>query len=119
MRSHAGRTYAAAAALLLFFLAWAAIAARPWAKAASDSRLAQLAVREQQLRREGVLVRKIVQQRWALYRTHLAARKRAIAAAQAQQRRLAAVASAAPSGGMSYAAVRVVTLPALTITRTS
>jgi hypothetical protein len=109
MPSHVGRVYAVAAALLLFFLAWSAIAARPWARAAADPRLARLSAREHQLRREGVLVQRIVRQRWTLYRVRLAARRRAIAAAQASTRRLAA---AAPT-------VRVVNLPPLTITRTS
>ena len=101
MTSHVGRLYATVAAVLAFFVLWAAIAAHPWqAKATkTDPRLAALAQREQLLRREAVLVRQIVARRTA--------------AAQAARSKLAAVQTqAAPS-------VRVVTLPPLTITRTS
>jgi len=120
MGSGLGRWYASAAALLLFFVAWAAVAARPWAQPATDPRLAQLDVRATALRREGVLVQTIVRQRWATYRVRLATRKHEIAVAQARQRRLAAAAAAPPPVAAAGAAsVRVVTLPPLTITRTS
>ena len=101
MTSHVGRLYALATALLVFFLAWAAVAAHPWVQAAPrDPRLVALAAREQRVRQESVAVRRVVQQRWAVYRTKL----------RAQQRAQAAV--AAPP-------VRVVTLPPLTVTRSS
>ena len=119
MTSHAGRLYAAALALLVFFLAWAAIAAKPWAQAKADPRVAALAAREQALRRESGLVQKIVRQRLTAYRTQLRARKAQIASA----RRQLAAATAAPaytaSSGAPAPSVRVVTLPPLTITRTS
>jgi len=56
MTSHVGRLYAVALVLVVFFLAWALIAARPWASAAPDPRLKLLAVRAQHLQREAKLV---------------------------------------------------------------
>jgi hypothetical protein len=112
MTSHVGRLYALALALVVFFLTWTTVAARPWvhtSKRVNDPRLAALAAREQRLRHESLVVRRIVQKRWAVYRVELRKRKSQIAAQQAQ---LAAAPAAAPS-------VRVVTLPPLTVTRTS
>jgi hypothetical protein len=124
MTNHIGRLYSLALALLVFFVLWAGIAARPWASATADPRLTQLAAREQQLRHDSLLVTKIVNARWAVYRTQLAQRKLSIAAAR--QRQAAAVtAAAAPvvaaPAPVSTASpvVRVVNLPPLTITRTS
>ncbi|HEY6068527.1 MAG TPA: hypothetical protein VIU81_07510 [Gaiellaceae bacterium] len=109
MTSHVGRLYALALALLVFFLTWAVVAAHPWATSAkADPRIAALAAREQRIRHESVAVRRIVNRRWAVYRKQLHARQAQIAAAK--QAQLAS--GPAPS-------VRVVTLPPLTITRTS
>lgn len=99
MTSHAGRLYALALALVVFFLTWSVVAARPWSRTSTDPRSAALRQREARLRREARLVDRIVADRWAAYRRALQARR-------------TAVASAAP-------AVRIVTLPPLTITRTS
>jgi hypothetical protein len=113
MTSHVGRLYALALALLVFFLTWTTVAARPWvhsSKRVADPRLTALAAREQHLRHESLVVRRIAQKRWAVYRVELRKRKAQIAAAQ--QAQLAAVPAAAPS-------VRVVSLPPLTVTRTS
>jgi hypothetical protein len=109
MTSHVGRLYAVALALFVFFLTWTAVGAKPWASADNaDPRLAALAVREQRLRRESLAVQKLVQHRWAVYRVELRKRRSQIHAAH--QAQLAA--ASAPS-------VRVVSLPPLTITRTS
>jgi len=102
--NHVGRLYAVALALVLFFLTWAVVAAQPWTSAAADPRLGALALREARLRVEAKHVNAIVARRFSDYRRALAARR----AAQAR----AAQATTAP-------AVRVVTLPPLTITRTS
>jgi hypothetical protein len=113
MTSHVARLYALALALLVFFLTWTTVAARPWAHSArrlADPQVTALAAREQRLRRESLVVRHIVQKRWAVYRLELQKRKTQIAAAQ--QAQLAAAPAAGP-------AVRVVTLPPLTVTRTS
>jgi hypothetical protein len=122
MTSHTARLYSVALALVFFFLAWAVIAARPWATAKPDPRLAALAAREARLRHDSVLVRRIVARRWRVYRTALAKRKAAIAAANRRQAQLAAAAvapAAAAPAAYSAPSVRVVTLPPLTITRTS
>ncbi len=111
MTNHVGRLYSLALALVVFFVLWAGIAARPWASTRSDPRVAALVAREQQLRRDSVLVKKVVARRWAVYRVQLTRRKAAIATAR--QRQLTAAAA------RTSAAVRIVTLPPLTITRTS
>jgi hypothetical protein len=108
MVSHTGRLYSVALALVVFFLVWTVVAARPWGTVKADPRLKTLAAREVQLRREARLVNAVVARRWAVYRAALKARKAQIAAMQ-----LASVSTSASSS------VRVVTLPPLTITRTS
>jgi hypothetical protein len=107
MTSHTGRLYAIAVALIVFFLTWTLVAARPWVATGADPRLAALAAREQRLRRESIAVRGIVDHRWAVYRRQLHQRRAQIAAERAQ------LAAAPPPS------VRVVTLPPLTVTRTS
>jgi len=132
MTSHVGRLYALAVALLVFFLTWATVAARPWSAAAparADPRAAALAARQVRLRHESVVVARIVRRRWAIYRKQLRQRQLRIAtvnranAAAARQVQLAASAAAAPPAvsGYSVAApsVRVVSLPPVTVTRTS
>jgi len=109
MTSHTGRLYALAVTLVVFFLTWTVVATRPWgASARPDPRLAALAIREQQLRREIMVVRRLVQHRWAVYRVQLKQRHAQISAAHRAQ----LAAASAPS-------VRVVSLPPLTVTRTS
>lgn len=112
MTSHVGRLYASALALLVFFVIWATVAAKPWVHSSSHAnpQLAALAAREQRLRHESLVVRRVVRKRWAVYRVELRKRKAQIAAAQ--QAQLAAAVASAPS-------VHVVTLPPLTVTRTS
>jgi hypothetical protein len=107
MTNHVVRLYALALALVLFFLTWAVVAARPWATASADPRLAALAAREQRVRQESIAVQRLVRHRWAVYRAQLSKRRSQIAAAKAQ------IAAAPPPS------VRVVTLPPLTVTRTS
>lgn len=116
MTSHVGRLYAAVGALLAFFVLWAAIAAHPWAAVSTtDPRLVALAQRERHLRADAALVQKVVDRRFAEYRTALATRRSEIAAAKARATAAQAVAvSQASSPG-----VRIVTLPPLVITRTS
>jgi hypothetical protein len=95
MTDHVARLYAGAAALLVFFLVWAVVAARPWAEAGeTDPRMAALERREQKLMRESKRVNKIVERRFARYRRRLARRRKEIAAAEAAA---AAAAPAAPS----------------------
>jgi hypothetical protein len=116
MTSHHGRLYGLALALVVFFLAWAAVAAHPWATASADPRLRTLAIRQAQLQREAKLVQKVVAARWARYRTRLKARRALIARVNA-----AAAAAAIPASAPAAAApVQVVNLPAAhVVTRTS
>jgi hypothetical protein len=118
MTNHHGRLYALALALVVFFLAWAVIAAHPWATASADPRLRTLAIREAQLQHEARLVRKAVTTRWARYRVELKNRRAEIArlnAAAAAASARAVTAAAAPAGP-----VQVVNLPAAhVVTRTS
>jgi hypothetical protein len=102
------RTYAVAIALMVFFLSWATISARPWATAKADPRLVALQAREQRLRVDAKLVANVVDRRWTAYRVALRARNLQIAQARSQVLQ----AAQAP-------AVRVVTLPPLTVTRSS
>lgn len=101
MRSHTARLYATAAMLAVFFVLWAAIAARPWgapaasAEAQPDPRLVALDRRERQLRREAVRIKQDVDRRWAAYRTQLRARQAAIAVAKQRHARALAAAAAA------------------------
>ena len=119
--NHHGRLYALALALVVFFLAWAVVASRPWATASADPRLHVLAVRQAQLEREAKLVRRVVAERWAKSRGELKARRaqiarvNAAAAAAAASAQAAAVAAPAAAGP-----VQVVNLPAAhVVTRTS
>lgn len=113
--NHVARLYALALALVVFFLAWAVVAARPWSTPTADPRLRTLAARETQLRREAQLVNRVVARRWETYRRALHARRMQIAAAKAHAAQVAASYSAPPA----TRSVRIVTLPPLTITRTS
>jgi hypothetical protein len=106
------RLYAAVIAVVVFCVSWAAVAAKPWATAKPDPRLAAIAQREQQLRADAKLVQRVVDRRMAAYRVALKARNAQIAAARARSQQTALAAASAP-------AVRVVNLPPLTITRTS
>lgn len=124
MTSHHGRLYALALGLVVFFLAWAVVAARPWATVGTDPRLRMLAIRQAQLQHEAKLVRKVVAARWATYRIRLKARRALIArvnAAAASAAAAAAAQSAASVAAPAAAApVQVVNLPAAhVVTRTS
>ncbi len=137
MTNHHGRLYALGASILLFFVAWAVVAAHPWASTKATSRdpqLVALAQREHRLRREAGLVQQVVARRYADYRRQFAAYKAALARRQAQiaaaqqaaaqqAAQLASVQSAAPAAAPAAApsggGVRYVSLPPLVITRTS
>jgi hypothetical protein len=120
MTDHHGRLYALALALVVFFLAWAVIAAHPWATTSPDPRLRALALRQAQLQREAKLVRKVVAERWAKYRVELKARRAEIARVNAAAAAAAAQAVTAAAPVSSAAPVQVVNLPAAhVVTRTS
>jgi len=120
MRSQALRLYVFSITLLLFFVLWAVIAARPWAaRSGTDPRLTALAARERHLRHEARVVEKTVRRRWAEYRRRLHAREARIKALErrhaAQVAAANAAAAAAATSAVSYSAApassQVVTLP--------
>jgi hypothetical protein len=122
MTNHVARLYAVALALVVLFLTWAVVAARPWAATAAenDPRIVALERREAQLRRKSVRVERQVKRRFAAYEVRLRKRKRAIAAIQAANASTAAsapVVSAAPSA--TAPSVGVVSLPPITSTSSS
>jgi hypothetical protein len=97
MTDHVARLYALAVAILVFLVAWTAVAARPWGSASTatpDPRVQALIVKQQRVRAEALAVQRVL----------------------AARRQQAALASTTPPPAPS---VRVVTLPPLTITRTS
>ena len=105
MTSPVGRIYVAALSLLVFFVLWSTVAARPWATTtATDPRLAGLAKRQTRIERQAAAAEQLVAVRWAAYRAAL------------KERRARARAAPAPAPAPR---VRVITLPALTSTRTS
>lgn len=122
MTNHVARLYAVALALVVLFLTWAVVAARPWAATAAekDPRIVALERREAQLRRKSVRVERQVKRRFAAYETRLRKRKRAIAAieaANASTTASAPVVSATPSA--TAPSVGVVSLPPITSTSSS
>jgi hypothetical protein len=115
VRSHALRLYVLSITLLVFFVLWAVIAARPWAATPTGERpaLKALAARERHLRHEARVVEKAVRRRWVSYRRRLHAREAQIRALEQRHAAELAAASAAMSTA-SYSATpasRVVTLP--------
>jgi hypothetical protein len=109
----------------VFLVSWATVAAKPWATAKADPRLAALAQREQRLRSDAKLVKQVVDNRMIAYRLALKAREARIAAVKAQaaaaQARAIQVSRATAQAAQAAAtpSVQVVNLPPLTITRTS
>ena len=105
MTNQVARLYVLVVGVLAFFLAWAGVAAHPWAATpAKDPRLTALIARQQRVQSQSIRVKRIVDARQALYRRQLGARN------ATASRQLAAAAQ--PS-------IRVVNLPALVVTRTS
>ena len=121
MRSQALRLYVFSVTLLLFFVLWAVIAARPWApRSGASPTLDPLAARERHLRHEARVVEQTVRRRWVSYRRRLHAREAQIRALERRHAALlaaanAAVANAAAANVAAYsapaAASSVVTLP--------
>lgn len=129
MKSHVLRLYVVAITLLVFFVLWATVAARPWAAASSrrpavDPRLAALDRWERRLKHESQSVNRTLDRRWHAYRVRLKQREarirklkqqyaRRLAAVRAAEARLAVPATSyasAPAAGGSGTS-RVVTLP--------
>jgi len=113
MGSHALRLYVFSITLLLFFVLWAVIAARPWAaRSGANPALAALNARERLLRHEARVVEQTVHRRWAGYRRRLHAREVQIRVLeQRHATQLAAAHAAAASAYSAPTTSRVVTLP--------
>jgi hypothetical protein len=118
MTDHHARLYASAIAILVLFLTWAVVAARPWPaeSATQDPRLAALERREAQLRKKTIKVKRAIDRRFAVYQVRLRKRQARIAAIQGAN---AAAAASAPAPAASAPAVSVVSLPPVTSTRSS
>lgn len=131
MSSHALRLYVASVTLLVFFVLWAVLAAKPWASsgrsAAPDPRLVALDRRQRRLEREAKVVKQELARRWREYRRRLRQREAKIrtlerrhaeqvaAARQAAAPTMHVPLSTAASSAQAVIAppqVRVVTLPA-------
>lgn len=80
--SDAARLYAVTIALLVFFVAWASIAAHPWTGpepvARADPRAAAIASREAHLLERTRATRRVLTARWSRYQRRLAERIAAI-----------------------------------------
>ena len=85
--NHIGRVYAVVGALLVLFLAWAAIAAHPWQAAAVDPQVAALDAQRAQVRHDAAEAKRIVATRWAAYEARLAVRRHEISRAVHQRAR--------------------------------
>ena len=93
MTNGLGRVYATTLAIVVFFLSWAVIAAKPWVSAPTaktDPRILSLNAREQRLRKDAIQIRAIVQKRWTVYQAQLVQRKHMIAARKKAQQALVA-----------------------------
>jgi TolA-binding protein len=113
MTDHVARLYAVLLSLVVLFVTWAVVAARPWAAEAAtkDPRLVALERREERLQRQSVRVKRIVERRFANYEKRLRERQAAIAALQGAN--TTAPAGAAPAAA-SAPSVSVSALPPLT-----
>jgi hypothetical protein len=115
VRSQALRVYVFAITLVVFFVLWAVIAAKPWAaRSGASPALVAIKARERHLRHEARVVEKTVHRRWAAYRRRLRAREAQIRTLERRHAAELAAANAAASAAASYSAApasRVVTLP--------
>ena len=117
MKSYVLRVYVAAVTILVFFVLWAVIAAKPWADAATrhtlDPKLAALDRRQRRLEEEARLVKQTLDRRWSEYRSRLRRR-------EAQIRRLkhrhAQQVAAAAQGSSAYVPTPVASLGARVVT---
>ena len=113
--SSAPRLYAFGVALVLFFVSWAAIAARPWQPKAAktvDPRVLALTAREKQLRGEALVLQRKLKRQWALYQQSLELRKSQIAAARWQHEQAVAAAAAAAAAAARVGQSKAPTSPA-------
>jgi hypothetical protein len=106
-------------ALVLFFVTWAAIAARPWQERSArkvDPRVTALAVREKKLRHRAAVIQSKLKRDWAVYQQQLQVRQSEIAGAELRHRQeLAAAAAAAAAARAAAAASQTVTTTTTTV----
>ncbi len=121
MGSNTARFYTVAATILVFFVLWSTIAAKPWAsvKPAQDPRVLVLTKRERALQRQALEVKRIVSHRWVVYERRLQVRRQAIAAAEQQHAQAIAAARAAYRAWAASAASRATVHTIASVSRTS
>jgi hypothetical protein len=116
MTSHALRLYVASVTLLVFFVLWAVVAAKPWAStsghAAPDPRLVALRRRQRHLERETRIVKLQVDRRWHEYSRRLRRRESLIHTLERRHAAQVAAATAAASAASAYRAPSVSGTPA-------
>ena len=91
-----GRFWAVAVALVVFFILWAVLAAKPWTSSGTpaDPRLSALQAREQKVQNRALAAQQTLNKRWAAYRSALLKQKGSLTA---QQQAQLATAPAGPS----------------------
>ena len=91
-----GRFWAVAVALVVFFVLWAVLAAKPWVSSGApvDPRLSALQAQQQKTQNRALAAQQTLNKRWAAYRSALVRQKGALTA---QQRAQIAAAPAGPS----------------------
>jgi hypothetical protein len=106
--SAVGRFWAAAVALVVFFVLWAALSARPWVSSSkpADPRLAALQAREQKVQTKALAAQQALNKRWAVYRAALIRQQGSLTA---QQRAQLAAAPAGPSVIVKVSGLQAVT----------
>jgi ABC-type transport system involved in cytochrome bd biosynthesis fused ATPase/permease subunit len=103
-----GRFWATAVALVVFFVLWATLSARPWVSASkpADPRLTALQAREQKVQTKAIAAQQTLNRRWAAYRVALIRQQGSLTA---QQRAQLAVAPAGPSVIVKVSGAQAVT----------
>ena len=115
-----GRLYAASLSVVVFFVAWAAIAAKPWVQttitvsSTINKRLARLQAREIQMQKQALQVQRVLDKRWASYRAAVLAHSSQLTAQQQLQ-----ILSAPPGPSVSVKVVYAQQGKVATTTRTS
>jgi ABC-type transport system involved in cytochrome bd biosynthesis fused ATPase/permease subunit len=91
-----GRFWAIAVALVVFFVLWAVLAAKPWVSsgAPADPRLSALQAQQQQTQNRAIAAQQTLNRRWAAYRSAL---MRQTGSLTPQQQAQIAAAPAGPS----------------------
>ena len=96
MTNTIGRFWAVAVALVVFFILWAVLAAKPWTSSGTpaDPRLTALQAQEQKTQNRALAAQQTLNKRWAAYRSTLLRQKGSLTA---QQQTQLATAPAGPS----------------------